>query len=248
MRRVFLRQTFADVSRAALDGIDEALMPRRCAFCGQPLPAAAAQICADCREELPWNRPACMRCAAPLPTELPEGVSCGACRQRPPAWDSAAAPLCWEFPVDAAIRALKFRRRLFYLPAFQSLLLEALPALPAGIDAVQPVPLHRFRRMRRGFNQARELAAPVAEALQVPLCRALLRRRRTRTQSELSAGERRRNLKDAFCLRSAPPGEHVLLVDDVMTTGETLRSAARELRRHGVRRISVLVLARAAGN
>jgi ComF family protein len=109
------------------------------------------------------------------------------------------------------------------------------------------VPLHRRRLRRRGYNQALELARPLARSLGVPLDHgALLRRRATEAQTELDAVARRRNVHGAFALREgvALPA-HVAILDDVMTTGATLAECVRVLRRAGVSRVDVWALARA---
>src|SRR5690606_29209375 len=113
-------------------------------------------------------------------------------------------------------------------------------------QAVVPVPLHCARLRRRGYDQALELARPLAHALALPLQPRLLQRvRATAPQSELSAAARRRNLRDAFVVAAdAAPPAHVVLVDDVMTTGATLHAAARALRHAGVARVDAWVCAR----
>lgn len=156
------------------------------------------------------------------------------------------APLHYEFPVDVGLKALKFRRKLYYAEAFGGLLVDAAAALPADIDAVLPVPLHWRRRAVRGFNQAEELCRPLRQSLSLPLVRGIVRRRSTPAQSGLSAGQRNRNLRGAFVARRPPGARHVLVVDDVITTGATARHLALALRAAGVPRVSVLAVARAA--
>jgi len=155
------------------------------------------------------------------------------------------APLAYEFPVDAAIKALKFRRRLEYVPAFAEILCRAATDLPADIDAVLAVPLHWRRRWFRGFNQALEIARPVADRLGVPVLWAVFRKRATPPQSGLKSRERIRNLRGAFAVRGVLRCRHVLIVDDVITTGTTSRSLAMVLRRSGVKKVSMLAVARA---
>jgi ComF family protein len=113
-------------------------------------------------------------------------------------------------------------------------------------DALVPLPLHRARLRRRGYDQALELARPLARTLDLPLCSDLLQRvRATAPQSELSAGARRRNVQGAFAVRTdGPVPGHVVLVDDVMTTGATLRAAATALKHAGVQRVEAWVCAR----
>tara|TARA_R110002096_G_scaffold29497_12_gene88763 strand:- start:5135 stop:5602 length:468 start_codon:yes stop_codon:yes gene_type:complete len=153
--------------------------------------------------------------------------------------------LRYEFPVDAAVKALKFRRKLYYAPAFVRVLLESRELLPDDLDAVLPVPLHWRREARRGFNQALELAKPVAKALDLPLLKTVRRRKATLYQSGLRADARRRNLQDAFDVRKNLCCRHVLIIDDVTTTGATLLQLAKTLQRSGVEKVSALTLAEA---
>ena len=229
--------------RRLILALERELLPPRCVFCGEETRGTRRRICRGCHGELVRNHTACRTCALPLPGH--SDGRCGNCQQGRGAFRFVLAPYIYAFPLDAAIKAFKFRKRLWYAPAFAELLKASLPALPPGIDAVQPVPLHRWRQMSRGFNQARELAVPVAAALKVPLIDAVRRRRHTPSQSGLSRAERRRNLVGAFRLRGRIDSRHVLLVDDVVTTATTCRQIASLLRRHGVREVSVLALARA---
>ena len=116
------------------------LFPLTCAFCGTPATDDVRQICTPCSRDLPWIVRACRRCALPVESRLAEEVLCGSCQQDPPSLDAVVAPLAYEFPVDAAIKAYKFRRRSFYQPAFAEILLGAVGRLPPDIDAVLPVP------------------------------------------------------------------------------------------------------------
>ena len=122
-----------------------------------------------------------------------------------------------------------------------------LLAFGHGPQALIPVPLHRKRERQRGFNQAHELARQLAGRRSVPLLsRCLLRRRATTPQAELPAKRRRANLGRAFAVRSgAALPAHVALIDDVMTTGATVHHCAATLKRGGVERVDVWVIARA---
>ena len=206
-----------------LRAFDAAVMPLRCVFCGTRTIDDEACVCAGCCADLPWR-------ASPPP---------------PPPFSAIVAPLAYEFPLDAAIKALKFKRRLWYGPALAQLACRSLDELPQEIDAVLPVPLHWRRQWWRGFNQAQEIAGPVARRLGVPLMWGVRRVRATRPQSGLAAGERIRNLQGAFAMRRPCCAQHVLVVDDVMTTGETLRQVARVVLGAGATRVSALVIARA---
>ena len=156
------------------------------------------------------------------------------------------APLTYEFPLDAALKALKFKRRLYYAPAFAELLCDAMPFLPQDIDALLPVPLHWRRVAFRGFNQALEISSEIRRRYRLPLVTGVVRRHATRPQSGLSAAERRSNVRHAFSVRRRLTARHILIVDDVVTTGATTRQLGRILLRNGAEKVSVLAVAKAA--
>lgn len=225
--------------------IEFAVMPRRCAFCGTARRHYERAICAGCEGDLPWIRQQCPSCARPLAAKPGPGVACADCQQRPMPFVAAAAPLAFEFPVDAAIRQFKFHRKLHYAEAFGEILCAAIATLPDDIDALLPVPLHWVRHGIRGFNQAAEICRPLQRASGLPVVRNVSRSRRTPYQSGLDARARRRNLVGAFSVAGTVGARHVLVVDDVITTGETCSQLARALLADGARKVSVLALARA---
>lgn len=244
MRRVQavnVRQLLEQAGRA----IESSLMPRRCVFCGVDCEDDERFLCTGCADDLPRIENACPRCAQPASAPLRSGVECADCQIRPPPFIAARAPFAYEFPVDAAIKAFKFRHKLFYVPALGALLENAFAELPHDIDALLPVPLHWRRHAVRGFNQARELCKPLRKSTGLPILEAVVRSRPTPYQSGLNAKQRRRNLRRAFEVRSAIDAAHVLIVDDVITTGETCRELADVLLCAGVDKVSVLAVARA---
>ncbi|MGI9238882.1 MAG: ComF family protein [Woeseiaceae bacterium] len=245
MRRLIKATAAARVAFRALRLLDDAIMPMRCAFCGTRTGHHKKRICCGCFGDLPWIEDACAQCARPLDIALPSGVRCASCQARPPPFTATIAPLRYEFPVDAGLKALKFSRRLHYAPAFANLLASYANRLPPAPDALLPVPLHWRRQIFRGFNQARELSRPIAQCTGLPIIDVARRRRATRSQSGLSASERRRNLHGAFTVSSTAHYSHVIIVDDVVTTGETTRQLAKALIDSGVKRVSVLAVARA---
>ena len=151
----------------------------------------------------------------------------------------------YSFPIDAAIKALKFGRKLHYGPALAETLFAGLHLLPANLDAVLPVPLHWRRKTYRGFNQAMEIAAPVARRLNLPLVHNVVRRKATPYQSGLNARDRASNLAGAFRVQGLLPYRHILIIDDVLTTGATSEMLARVVRRAGVDAVSMLAVAAA---
>jgi ComF family protein len=214
-----------------------------CALCGAA--SGAELLCADCRAELTRApAPACPVCAGPVEFEG-DGRVCGACLQHPPAYDRTVARLSYAFPTDELIQALKYRSQLPLARLFAQLLGEALRAAPRA-DVLIPMPLHPARARERGFNQATEIAKPLARALNLPLdTTSLSRTRDTARQAVLPLDERQRNVKGAFTCADAVAGKHVALLDDVMTSGATLNEAAKALKRAGAREVSLWVVARA---
>lgn len=215
------------------------VLPQACEVCG--IRCGLDPVCADCVCALPAAaHPACTVCALPLPTP---GV-CGRCLKRPPAFDASRAVLAYTFPVDRLVQALKYRHRVGLAAYFSGLLVEA--GRPDGVDCVVPLPMHRRGLRERGFNQAVELARPLARAWRLPLwLDAVARTRDGPPQASLDALARRRNVRGAFAADPARfAGRSVLVVDDVMTTGATLQALARELKRAGAVRVENIVVAR----
>ncbi len=232
------------VRQAALRLLHEAI-PRSCVFCGEIGEPDGRAVCNGCFEDLPWLENPCPTCAMPLGKPLADGVVCGACQADPPPFVRSVVALDYSFPIDAAIRRFKFHGRLQYAPAFAEILLEVSHRLPGDVDALLPVPLHRWRHMRRGFNQAAELARPLARRIGLPLVGNVRRCAATPYQSGLDARQRRRNLALAFDVRGSISARHVAIVDDVVTTGATCRELAAAVRERGALRVSILALARA---
>lgn len=234
------RKPFADV-----DGLAARLAalawPPRCLLCGET-GWRGRDLCRACAAALPWNRSACLSCALPLPAPAP---ACGRCLRHPPPMRETHAALVYGFPVDRLLPRLKFHADLACGRLLAQLMIDAFAALPRP-DALIPLPLHRGRLRSRGYDQALELARPLSRAWGLPLLDgALVRRTGTLPQSRLDASARRRNLRGAF---AADPGvalpPHVVVVDDVVTTGATVHAAARALRRAGAQRVDAWVCAR----
>lgn len=219
-----------------------------CALCGR---TGRTALCDGCRERYMVSPSArCTRCAIALPAGA-GAVLCGACLRRPPSFDAAVVASDYAAPLDQLVLALKFGGQLAMAPLLGRLLADALRRLPRQDwpEVLAPVPLGPRRLAERGFNQALEIARPLARSLALPLApRLLARQRETAPQSLLTPNERRANLRRAFSLPLDGPeqvrGRHVGVVDDVLTTGATLEEIAATLKRCGAARVTCLAFAR----
>jgi ComF family protein len=221
-----------------------AVLPLRCLLCGGA-GAAGRDLCAGCAQDCPINRTCCPRCALPLATPAPQ---CGDCLQHEPSFAAAWAPFRYAHPLDLLETRFKFHGDLAAGRVLADLLVERAAAdKPMRPAVIVPVPLHASRLRSRGYNQALELARPLAQALGISLDHDLLvRTKATAAQTGLDAKARRCNLRGAFAAaRTSELPSHIVLFDDVMTTGATLRECARTLRHAGVERVDVWALARA---
>ena len=216
------------------------LLAPRCLVCGER-GMVHCDLCPACARALPWNDPCCTRCGLPLPIAA---AACGGCLRRPPPFDRTRAAFRYAFPLDRLLPRFKFHGDL----AAGALLGRLMAGAIDGRDlpqALAPVPLHRGRLRERGYDQARELALGLGRALGVPVRDLVDRRVATQAQTALAAAARHRNVRGAFVCRAGPLPAHVALIDDVMTTGATLRECARVLRAAGVARVEAWAVARA---
>lgn len=214
-------------------------LPQHCLLCAGP--AVDQAICTACRTDLPWHgTPACPVCAL----STPGGSVCGACLKHAPAFDTTLAALDYRFPLDVVLQRYKYGGGLEIALAVGELLSSAA-ARAAKPELILPMPLHDERLRERGFNQALEIARVVARRLHIPLDRRSCRRvRATRQQAGLSLEERRRNMRGAFACDTRLDGRHVVLLDDVMTSGASLNALAVAVRKAGAARIDCWVVAR----
>ena len=205
-------------------------------------------LCRPCMHTLgddPASR--CVTCGLHFNASPGASAVCGQCLRDPPAFDDTTVVTDYAAPIDALVQDLKFRARLPLARMFGQLLIHAASPFLKQADILIPVPLSQQRLEQRGFNQALEIARPLARAWKMPLSLGgCVRTKNTSPQAELPLSARRVNMRGAFAVRDryAVENRHVLVIDDVMTTGHTLRELAACLKRHGAARVSNLVLAR----
>lgn len=202
-----------------------------------------------------WSRiafieaPVCDGCGVPFDYDLGAGVRCPACEARPRAFDRARAACLYDDASRDLILRLKHADRPDLGGLFALWLARAAPELLEEADAIVPVPLHRRRLLMRRYNQAAEIARPLAAMTGTPyLPDILVRRRPTATQAGKSGSGRRRNVAGAFEVPASRAkqvaGLRILLIDDVLTTGATAEGCARALKAAGAARVDVAVVAR----
>lgn len=192
------------------------------------LDLVAPVCCPGCDHALEWGERGFCSACAPLLDRLPPG------------------PALYAFggPLADAVRRFKYAARLDLVEPLAALLVHAAPLHAGKVDAVVPLPLHPSRLRERGFDQTALLAAPLAAALGVPLDTRRLRRiRPTPPQASLAEAQREANVRGAFEATRDETRRRVLLLDDVRTTGATLRSAAGALHRGGASQVRLMALA-----
>lgn len=232
-----LPQALCELCRNGL----RACLPNSCVLCGQD---SDDLVCHDCEDDLPTlPAPNCPRCAEPISA----GGPCGHCLRQPPHFDSTTALYRYDFPMDRLVHALKYDGRLSLAEWFGSRLARQLGNRP--FDRIIPMPLHPDRLRERGFNQAAEIARTVGRLLGIPLDIVLCRRSRpSLPQARLPLGSRSANVRGIFECIGDLSEQHILLLDDVMTSGATLDECARTLKLHGAATVDAAVIARALRN
>jgi ComF family protein len=230
--------------RGALTWLAQWLLPSNCLLCGA---SSMIALCVECSNSLTGRScPRCKRCGSRM-MAVEESQQCGRCLSNPPSFDDSFILADYAAPIDRLVQDLKFRAQLPLASAFGDLLAQGAAGFFSEAEFIVPVPLSHERLEQRGFNQALEIARPVARALRLPLAiDTCVRVRNTSAQASLPLSQRRVNMRGAFAVRDRKliDGKHVLVVDDVMTTGHTLNELAACLKRHGAKRVSNLVLAR----
>jgi ComF family protein len=232
----------------ALTPIVDLVFPPRCPLCGAGLTAQLG-LCAPCWLQLVIpSDPACATCQRPFADSVADGAICAPCLAKPPRHDGIAAGTIYNDASRRLILAFKHGRRIALAPMMARLIAARLPE--SGPDwLVVPVPLHRWRLWRRGFNQAallaREIAAQRGAGL---LLDGLLRTRATPSLGGLGRKARARALAGAIAVnprrKAALNGASIILVDDVLTSGATSRACVAALKRAGAKEIVIACFAR----
>jgi ComF family protein len=215
----------------------QSLPAQPCFLCGSA--SRNGVWCAACDADLPYLTAArCPVCA--LPTH--DGATCGQCLRHPPHFDRTVAVFAYAFPLNKLVLSLKHHEKLVLANDLADKLTQRITVRP---DCLVAMPLHPARLRARGFNQSFELARHIGRQMNIPTrLNACQRKRDTPPQTALSRKERNRNVRQAFICTQDFTGQHVAIVDDVMTSGASLNELAQTLRKAGAREISAWVIAR----
>lgn len=237
-------------ARKGLEAVLDFVLPPRCLSCGTEVEKSGT-LCHGCWGELSFIMdPFCESCGVPLPESLPGGMICPECSSEPPPYAKARAALTYKGSVMRLVSRYKYHDQLQATLLFTGWMQLAGGRLIEEADMVVPVPLHWKRLFLRRYNQAAELARTLAKVNAKPYASTLLiRRKDTKAQASLSRVGRVANVKGAFALhpklaKDAVKDKTILLIDDVMTTGATIASCAKVLRKAGARKVLVLTVAR----
>lgn len=224
------------------------VLASNCVLCGDFV-TRDISLCLACEETLPKINNACEQCGIPLEKQLTDSVKCGQCIQVSPEVDYTISLFHYENPVSYLIGQMKFQQQLSCAAILGALLHDQIVVNESGMtfpDAILPVPLHSNRLAKRGFNQSLEISRYIAKQTKLPILLNVVNRdKNTEMQTNLNKQQRLKNIKGCFSLLESPKVEHVVIVDDVITTGATTNELARLLKSSGVKKVGVWSIARA---
>ena len=226
------------------------LFPPICPLCSKELLDKGERICKTCsKKQIFIKEPTCYSCGKPMKDH--EKEYCSDCRQHPKNFERGMGLCIYQKPVTESLAAIKYKNQRkfaqYYLEEIRKRKYKELMQL--GVQAVIPVPIHRKKRRKRGFNQAEIFAKGIAEMLDQPMYTKIVERvNDTKPQKQLNPGERKKNLKKAFRgnlkqYQKVGKPKRVLLVDDIYTTGSTAQAVTAVLRQMGVREVYIFCIA-----
>lgn len=213
-----------------------------CLFCDLST-ASINHVCNGCWEDLPWQHQTCTSCAIPLTTS--KNQLCQQCLKHPPYFDQTIAAFNYLFPIDIVIPQIKEQTSRYHFSWLVQALISKL--IQTNFDHPQlliPVPQSRLKHIIKGYNQTEQLSRILSKKVHIESSTSIVfKQRETVSQAKLSAKKRKRNLKNAFYVADNSL-RHVAIIDDVMTTGTTANEIAKALKKSGIKRVDVWVLAR----
>ncbi len=225
--------------RECIHKVVEVLIPDRCCLCHS---VSKEGYCNNCRLFFPWIRNGCQQCG----TSLASGFLCGQCQKRDSYWNEAIIPFLYTDPISSQIHELKYQGKFSAAAALARMLASTVikrsSALP---DMIIPVPLHSRSLKKRGYNQSTLIARSLGKILGIPINEeVVVKSRYTESQTRLDQGARRANIEGAFDVVKYSHGGSIAVVDDVITSGATIREVCKTLRRSGYDQLSIWAVAK----
>ena len=225
--------------REIADAVLDAVFPRICPVCNEIVSVRRSDICPECARKLsPVEEPVCRKCGKPLDEE---DTLCRDCKSGRHIYDMGCAALIYDEYMSKSIYRFKYNGKKefarFYGRIIEKKCADRIRSW--NVEAIVPVPVHKSRLRKRGYNQAQLIARELSGRLKIPVDARLVKRcAATGAQKNLSAKERQNNLKKAFKVtRNVVKLDSVLIVDDIYTTGATVDAMAAVLKNAGVRRV-----------
>jgi len=223
------------------------LLKSNCVLCNDQIEEKVS-LCQACRDDLPRIECACKMCALPMEANT-NSQFCGQCLSQKTYVDYTESLFFYDNPIDYLISQMKFQQQLSVVAVLADLLKEHIET---GVskhgfpDVILPMPLHKIRLTKRGFNQSLEIIKPLAKAKDIPIELNLVERSKaTQSQTNLNRKQRKKNVSGCFSLITKPNYSHIVIVDDVITTGASVNELAKLLKKSGVDKVGVWSIARA---
>lgn len=212
---------------------------RCCVICS--LPSQCGYVCGKCLGDIQPIGKHCMTCARPI---ADSSIPCGRCLAASPPFEAVYIAYRYRGVVRDVLLQVKYAKSRLAIKVLQNWVVELARSSTDQFDSVVPMPMSFLRLVQRGFNQTHYLSSAIASSLSIPHLKSALHKVERSPQSLLESDtDRRRNIAGAFCAGSQRVLGHVLLVDDVLTSGATASEAARTLLANGAEKVSVLVVA-----
>lgn len=220
-----------------LEKFEDFIFPPACALCGDILQQEERYVCKTCRPMIAYpTEPTCLQCGCPVSEA--EQAYCEDCSRMHRSYRKGFPAMLYQYPVDESIAAFKYHNKRYHAPFYADEIVKrhgrAILSLP--VEALVPIPIHKKKREKRGYNQAELLAWELGKRLAIPVDTELIYRvENTEPQKTLSPLEREENLKKAFqCTKNKVSYKCVMLVDDIYTTGATIEACTKLLCEKGI--------------
>lgn len=229
--------------------LEKVILPYHCIMCLEHSDQRR-DLCRQCQHELPTSQHTCLQCGIALPSQN-KSQRCGQCITHSPYFDDTIIGFDYQTPIDHWLKQFKFHKKGLYARILTEIYLEKVTRLLTQSperkpQILIPVPLHWRRIAKRGFNQAHIIAQQLSKETQIPIIKHthVTRIKHTAAQSSLNQHSRQKNMFSVFQTQNLSEFEHVAIIDDIFTTGNTVNALAKQLKKQGIARVSIWALAR----